>query len=56
MATTIKAMDSQSVITGVSELGYIQVKVLTPLAKEVKLVTKGAFYLLSKSAGNIEEE
>lgn len=44
------------VITGVSELGYIQVKTLTPLAEQVKLVTKGAFYLLSKSAGNSEEE
>lgn len=44
------------VITGVSELGYIQVKVLTPLPKEVKLVKKGAFYLLSKAAGKLEEE
>lgn len=44
------------VITGVSELGYVQVKVLKPLPKEVKLVKKGAFYLLSKAAGNNEEE
>jgi len=41
--------------TGVSELGYIQITPLRKLPAEVKLVTGGAFYLESKSAGGAEE-
>jgi len=44
------------VTTGVSELGYIEIKPLNPLPKNVKIALKGAFYLESKSAGGAEEE
>jgi cobalt-zinc-cadmium efflux system membrane fusion protein len=46
----------QEVNTGVTELGYIEIKPLNPLAENVKVVLKGAFYLESKSAGGAEEE
>lgn len=46
----------QEVTTGVSELGYIEIKPLNPLAENVKIALKGAFYLESKSAGGAEEE
>ena len=41
--------------TGVTELGYIQINPLNKLAENVKIVTKGAFYLQSMSAGSAEE-
>lgn len=44
------------VATGVSELGYTQVKPLSALPEKVRLATKGAFYLESKLAGGGEEE
>ncbi len=44
------------VATGLSELGYIQIKLLEELPKDVKVVTKGAFYLQSKAAGGSEED
>jgi cobalt-zinc-cadmium efflux system membrane fusion protein len=44
------------VTTGVSELGYIQIKPLTALPADVQIATKGAFYLQSKAAGSAEEE
>lgn len=42
------------VTTGVSELGYIQISPLQKLPANIKLVTKGAFYLQSKSSGPAE--
>lgn len=42
------------VSTGVTELGYIQVTALEKLPADVKVVTKGAFYLQSKSSGPSE--
>jgi cobalt-zinc-cadmium efflux system membrane fusion protein len=42
--------------TGVTELGYIQIILLEELPKDAKIITKGAFYLQSKSAGGEEEE
>lgn len=42
--------------TGVSELGYVQIILLEELPKDTKVITKGAFYLQSKSAGGEEEE
>ncbi|MHA4896078.1 efflux RND transporter periplasmic adaptor subunit [Pedobacter sp. PWIIR3] len=42
--------------TGISEQGFIQVTPLNELAKTTKVVTKGAFYLQSKSTGGEEEE
>ncbi|RYY30263.1 MAG: efflux RND transporter periplasmic adaptor subunit [Sphingobacteriaceae bacterium] len=44
------------VATGTTDLGYIHIKTLENLPKDVLVVTKGAFYLQSKSAGNAEEE
>jgi cobalt-zinc-cadmium efflux system membrane fusion protein len=44
------------VTTGVTELGYIEITPLEELPKGVKIVTKGAFYVLSKAAGGEEEE
>lgn len=44
------------VTTGVSELGYIQITPLTALPADVRIATKGAFYLQSKAAGGAEEE
>ena len=42
------------VTTGVSELGYIQITPLEKLPENTKVVTRGAFYLQSKSAGGSE--
>ncbi len=44
------------VTTGVSEMGYIEIRLLDPLPENVKIALKGAFYLESKSAGGAEEE
>ncbi|PWS28492.1 efflux RND transporter periplasmic adaptor subunit [Pedobacter yonginense] len=42
--------------TGVVEQGYVQIIFLEELPKNAKVITKGAFYLQSKSAGGAEEE
>jgi cobalt-zinc-cadmium efflux system membrane fusion protein len=42
------------VTTGVSEQGYIQITPIEKLPTDVKIVTKGAFYLQSKSSGPAE--
>lgn len=44
------------VTTGVTELGYVQITPLTEIPSNVKIATKGAFYILSKSKGSTEEE
>ena len=44
------------VVTGVTELGYTQVTPVAELPQKVQIVTKGAFYVLSKSKGGGEEE
>ena len=44
------------VITGVSELGYIQVTFADKVPENARVVTKGAFYILSKTKGGEEEE
>jgi len=43
------------VTKGVTELGFVQITPLQKLADHTKIVTKGAFYLESKSAGPGEE-
>lgn len=43
------------VITGVEELGYVEIKLLEELQPDTKIVTKGAFYLYS-SMQNIETD
>ena len=42
------------VTTGVSELGYTQITPLEKLPENTKVVTRGVFYLQSKSAGGSE--
>lgn len=44
------------VVTGVSELGYVQISFPEEVAANAKIVTKGAFYILSKTQGGTEEE
>lgn len=44
------------VITGVSELGYVQITFADKVPEKAKVVTKGAFYILSKTKGGAEEE
>lgn len=43
------------VIAGVSELGYTEITPINKLPENRKIVTKGAFYILSKSKGSTEE-
>jgi len=49
---TFKAVE---VATGVSELGYIEITPLSKVPKDALIVTKGAFYIQSKTAGSGEE-
>lgn len=44
------------VVTGVSDLGFVEIRSIEELPKDVTVVTKGAFYILSKSQGGEEEE
>ncbi|MEJ5962929.1 efflux RND transporter periplasmic adaptor subunit [Pedobacter immunditicola] len=39
------------VVTGVSDLGYIEIKPLTEIPKDAVIITKGAFYIQSMAAG-----
>ncbi len=54
---TLYHFKKTEVATGVKELGYTQITPLEKLDDSVKIVTRGAFYILSKSnAGGEEEE
>lgn len=44
------------VITGVSELGYVQITFVDEVRENARVVTKGAFYILSKTKSGEEEE
>ena len=44
------------VSTGVTELGFLQIKPLQQLPASAEVALKGAFYLQSKAAGGAEEE
>ncbi|HCZ36691.1 MAG TPA: efflux RND transporter periplasmic adaptor subunit [Cytophagales bacterium] len=44
------------VVTGITDLGYIEIKPLEEIKQNSKIVIKGAFYILSKSQGASEEE
>lgn len=48
--------EKAEVVTGVTDLGYTEVRLVKPLPKEVKIVTKGAFYILSSESATGEEE
>lgn len=43
------------VVTGVTDLGYIEIRPLEELEGTTNVVIKGAFYILSKSQGTTEE-
>lgn len=43
------------VVIGVTELGYIEITPVEELPKNVTIVTKGAFYILSKASAGAEE-
>ena len=44
------------IITGVSELGYVQITFVDKVPENARVITKGAFYILSKTKGGEEEE
>jgi membrane fusion protein, heavy metal efflux system len=44
------------VVTGVSDLGYIEIRPVEEVTEDATIVTKGAFYILSKGEGGEEEE
>ena len=44
------------VVTGISNIGFVEVRSIEELPEDVTVVTKGAFYILSKSQGGEEEE
>jgi cobalt-zinc-cadmium efflux system membrane fusion protein len=50
------AFKKVEVTTGVSALGYIEIKPIQPLAQNVQVVLKGAFYLESMGSGAAEED
>ena len=35
------------VVTGVEELGYVEIKLVEELRQNIKIITKGAFYIYS---------
>lgn len=44
------------VVTGITDLGYIEIRPLEEMQETTKVVTKGAFYILSKSQGATEHD
>ncbi|GHT49333.1 hemolysin D [Bacteroidia bacterium] len=44
------------VITGTSELGYVEIRPLETLPEVATIITKGAFYVMSMASGEEEEE
>ncbi|GHV64375.1 hemolysin D [Bacteroidia bacterium] len=44
------------VITGTSELGYVEIKPLEAIPEDATIITKGAFYVMSMASGGEEEE
>lgn len=54
-ADAVLHFQKMEVATGVSELGYIEITPVKEWPAAAKVVTKGAFYLLSKMSGGGEE-
>lgn len=50
------SFEKVEVATGVTELGFTQITLLEEVPAGAKIITKGAFYVLSKSQGGAEEE
>lgn len=44
------------VATGITELGYVAIRPMNDLPADIKVVTKGAFYLESKLSGSDDED
>lgn len=44
------------VVTGASELGYVEITPLETIPDDAKIISKGAFYVMSKISGGEEEE
>lgn len=44
------------VVTGLSDLGYIEIKLLKALSSDTKIVTKGARYVLAQSQGGYSDD
>lgn len=44
------------VVTGVTDLGYTEIKLVKELPKDIKIVTKGAFYILSSESATGDED
>lgn len=47
--------EKAEVVTGVSDLGYTEIKLVSELPKDVRIVTKGAFYILSSESATGDE-
>ncbi|MDR0926958.1 MAG: efflux RND transporter periplasmic adaptor subunit [Ignavibacteria bacterium] len=43
------------VLTGVTELGYIEINPLEELPEDAQIITRGAFYVMSQASGGDEE-
>ncbi|MBE9662984.1 efflux RND transporter periplasmic adaptor subunit [Mucilaginibacter myungsuensis] len=48
--------EKAEVVTGVSDLGYTEIKLVSELPKDVRIVTKGAFYILSSESATGDED
>ncbi|GAA4919962.1 efflux RND transporter periplasmic adaptor subunit [Mucilaginibacter defluvii] len=48
--------EKAEVVTGVSDLGYTEIRLVKALPKDIKIVTKGAFYILSSENATGDEE
>jgi cobalt-zinc-cadmium efflux system membrane fusion protein len=44
------------VITGAAELGFVEIKPLETLPEDARIITKGAFYVMSMASGEEEDE
>ncbi|WPU91221.1 efflux RND transporter periplasmic adaptor subunit [Mucilaginibacter sabulilitoris] len=50
------AFDQAEVVSGAADLGYTEVKLVTSLPKDIKIVTKGAYYILSSQNATGDED
>jgi cobalt-zinc-cadmium efflux system membrane fusion protein len=48
--------EKAEVVTGVTDLGYTEIKLVKALPKDIKIVIKGAFYILSSESATGDED
>jgi cobalt-zinc-cadmium efflux system membrane fusion protein len=48
--------EKAEVVSGVMDLGYTEIKLVKALPKDIKIVTKGAFYILSSESATGDDE